>query len=105
MPITSSKSTAGPLVAAARSENFNITIPDAATPDDIGAYPQQLKRSMSTLMSFSFAFTAVGVISSLTALFPTSLSTGGAGVLFWSWITASISTLLTGLSMGGKAYT
>lgn len=65
-------------------------------------------------MSLAFNFTAVAVISSISSLYPTALAYGGPLVLFWSWIAASILTIVTAHSMaeissaypsaGGVAY-
>ena len=50
-------------------------------------------------MNFSFTFTSVAVISSITVTFGTGLLTGGPAVLIWSWIGASFFTIMVGLSL------
>ncbi|KAI8907403.1 amino acid/polyamine transporter I [Gorgonomyces haynaldii] len=62
-------------------------------------YKQELYRTMSTIMSFAFAFTAVAVVTSITSLYPTAIATGGPAVVIWSWLGGSVLTILTGLSM------
>jgi amino acid transporter len=50
-------------------------------------------------MNFSFCFTAVAVISSITLLFEYGLATGGPIVMVWGWIIGSIFSNIVGLSM------
>ena len=73
---------------------------DAKDLESMG-YKQELARTLGTAMSFSFAYVAVGVIVSLTALYPSSILQGGPGVSIWSWIVVSIFSILTGLCMAG----
>ena len=54
---------------------------------------------MNILMNLSTSFTAVAVISSIMALYPTFIATGGPGVVLWSWIGVSILTCFSGLSL------
>ncbi|KAJ2984583.1 hypothetical protein HDV02_001044, partial [Globomyces sp. JEL0801] len=49
---------------------------DEAVLNQMG-YKQELYRGFSSLMNFSFCFTAVAVVSSLSGLFPTAMATGG----------------------------
>ena len=62
-------------------------------------YKAELYRGFNSFMAFSFCFTAVAVISSITVTFGTGLATGGPAVLIWGWIIGSFFTLLVGLSM------
>lgn len=62
-------------------------------------YTQELYRGFSSLMSFTFSFTAVNVFASISIGFSYTLSTGGSGVAIWSWIIGSIFTILIGLSL------
>ena len=62
-------------------------------------YKQELYRGFSAFMSFSFCFTAVAVVSSLTGLFTYALETGGPVVIVWSWILGSILTIIVTLNM------
>ena len=62
-------------------------------------YKQELYRGFSAFMNFSFCFTAVAVISSVTILFPYGLATGGPVVMVWGWIIGSFFTMFVGLSM------
>ena len=50
-------------------------------------------------MNFSFCFTAVAVISSVTILSPYGLATGGPVVMVWGWIIGTFFTMFVGLSM------
>lgn len=51
-------------------------------------------------MSFTFCFTAVSVLSSMSILFSYGLNTGGPVVMIWGWIITSLVTILIGMSMG-----
>ncbi len=62
-------------------------------------YTQELYRGFSPLMSFAFCFTAVSVLPSISLGFNFTLNTGGSGVAIWSWVIASIFTILIGLSL------
>ena len=62
-------------------------------------YKQELYRGFSAFMNFSFCFTAVAVISSVTILFPYGLATGGPVVMVWGWIIGTFFTMFVGLSM------
>lgn len=62
-------------------------------------YKQELFRGFNAFMSFSFCFTAVSVISSISILFPFGLVTGGPVVMTWGWVVGSFFTMLIGLSM------
>ncbi len=62
-------------------------------------YKQELYRGFSAFMSFSFCFTAVAVISSITGLFTTAMATGGPAVIMWSWIIGSVLTIIVTLSL------
>ncbi|CAF0892591.1 unnamed protein product [Adineta steineri] len=62
-------------------------------------YTQELYRGFSPLMSFAFCFTAVNVLASISIGLTYSLTTGGSGVTFWSWIIGSVFTILVGLSL------
>lgn len=80
---------------------MSITEPD--TEDDrilarLG-YKAELYRSFSSFMNFSFTFTAVAVVSSVTVMFPYGLLTGGPVVMIWGWVVGSLFTNIVGLSM------
>ncbi len=62
-------------------------------------YANELYKGFNTLMSFSFCFTTVSVISCLSGLFITAIKTGGPVVLFWSWIVSSIFSISVGAVM------
>ena len=51
-------------------------------------------------MSFSFCFTNVAVISSLSLLVSFGLTTGGPVIMIFGWILVSILTMIVGASMG-----
>ena len=63
-------------------------------------YKQELYRGFNAFMSFSFCFTAVGVVGSIAGLFPTAMITGGPAVFVWSWIVVSCMTVINALAMG-----
>lgn len=67
--------------------------------DQVLGYKQELFRGFNSFMSFAFNFTAVAVISSISSLFPTALAYGGPAVVLWSWIGASVFTIICGYSM------
>jgi amino acid transporter len=62
-------------------------------------YKQELRRGLNGLMSFSFCFTTVAVLSSISILYGYGLGTGGPAVLIWGWIITSVMTILIGCSM------
>lgn len=51
-------------------------------------------------MSFSFCYSAVAVISSLTIVINFGLATGGPVVMVWGWLITSFFTMLVGSAMG-----
>ena len=51
-------------------------------------------------MSFSFCFTAVSVITSISLMFTYGIATGGPVLMTWSWVVCSILTTTVGLSLG-----
>ena len=51
-------------------------------------------------MSFSFCFSTVAVITSLSVVINYGLTTGGPVVMVWGWIISCIFTLLIGASLG-----
>jgi amino acid transporter len=51
-------------------------------------------------MSFTFCFTAVSVITSISLAFTYGIETGGPVVIVWGWIICSCFTIIVGLSMG-----
>ncbi|CAF5051306.1 unnamed protein product [Rotaria magnacalcarata] len=61
-------------------------------------YKQELYRGFAPFMSFTFCFTAVNVLASLTIGFSLSLATGGSAIAIWSWFVSSIFTILVGFS-------
>jgi len=65
---------------------------------DLG-YKPELFRGFGCLMNFTFCFTAVAVISSISGLFPTAILTGGPAIIMWSWIVVSVFTVLVALSL------
>lgn len=62
-------------------------------------YKQELKRGFSTLMSVSFCFTAVAVLSSTSMLFSFGLQTGGPAAIIFGWVVTSVFSILTGLAL------
>jgi amino acid transporter len=62
-------------------------------------YKQELRRGFSSFMSFSFCFTAVNVLTSISIGFTYTLTSGGSGIAIWSWIIGSVFTILVGLSL------
>ena len=56
-------------------------------------------------MNFSFCFTAVAIVSSISVLFDYGLNTGGPAVIIWGWIIASAFTLCIGMSLAEIAAT
>ncbi|KAI8893532.1 amino acid/polyamine transporter I [Globomyces pollinis-pini] len=71
---------------------------DEAVLNQMG-YKQELYRGFSSLMNFSFCFTAVAVVSSLSGLFPTAMATGGPVVIIWSWIVGSLLTYVVAANL------
>jgi amino acid transporter len=63
-------------------------------------YEQVFNRSLSTLTSFSFCFTAVSVIPSLSGLFPTAMIQGGPVILVIGWIIGGLMSVLISASLG-----
>ncbi|CAF3691202.1 unnamed protein product [Adineta steineri] len=62
-------------------------------------YTQELYRGFSPFMSFTFCFTAVNILTSISLGFHYTLNTGGSGVAIWSWIIGSLFTILVGCSL------
>eukprot|EP00455_Lapot_gusevi_P044400 TRINITY_DN553_c0_g2_i6.p1 TRINITY_DN553_c0_g2~~TRINITY_DN553_c0_g2_i6.p1 ORF type:complete len:382 (+),score=64.56 TRINITY_DN553_c0_g2_i6:133-1278(+) len=62
-------------------------------------YKQELYRGFNAFMSFSFCFTAVACVSSISILFNYGLATGGPAVMVWGWVIASFFTMLVGAAM------
>lgn len=62
-------------------------------------YKQELYRGFTGFMNFSFCFTAVSVISSISILFSYGLTIGGPVVMVWGWVIGSFFSILVGLSM------
>ena len=62
-------------------------------------YLQELYRGFSPLMSFTYCLTAVNVLASISLGFTFTLTTGGSAVAIYSWIVASVFTILVGLSL------
>ena len=62
-------------------------------------YKAELHRGFNWFMNFSFCFTAVAIISSITLLFGYGLTTGGPAVMVWGWIIGSVFSNIIGLSM------
>ena len=62
-------------------------------------YVQELYRGMSPFMSFTFCFTAMHVLASISLGFTSTLITGGSAVALYSWIIGSIFTIFIGLSL------
>lgn len=62
-------------------------------------YRAVLSRGFNGLMNFSFCFTAVAVISSITGTYTYGLATGGPAVIINGWIICSVFTILIGSIM------
>ena len=65
---------------------------------DMG-YKQELRRGFNGLMSFSFCYTAVAVLSSISLLYGYGLQTGGPAVMMWGWLITSVMTICIGCSL------
>lgn len=85
-----------------------VTLDNETTVGEVGSdreimermgYKQELFRGFDGFMSFSFCFTAVGLLVSVSGLFGTAMATGGPVVLVWSWIIGSIATIIVGASL------
>jgi amino acid transporter len=50
-------------------------------------------------MLFSFNYSCVAVVSSISVVFGFGLATGGPVVMTWSWLVGGFFTLMVGLSM------
>eukprot|EP00456_Euglypha_rotunda_P050859 TRINITY_DN40995_c0_g1_i4.p1 TRINITY_DN40995_c0_g1~~TRINITY_DN40995_c0_g1_i4.p1 ORF type:complete len:140 (-),score=25.45 TRINITY_DN40995_c0_g1_i4:10-381(-) len=72
-------------------------------PDDLVlrkmGYKQELLRGFSGFMSFSFCFTAVSCISSISIGYSYGAATGGWAVMVWGWVIGSFFTIIVGLCM------
>eukprot|EP00347_Sterkiella_histriomuscorum_P006675 403351864 len=66
--------------------------------ENIG-YKQELYRGFNSFMSFSFCFSSIAVISSLSLVINYGLETGGPAVMVWGWIISCLFTLIVGLSL------
>lgn len=51
-------------------------------------YRHELSRGFTRLSSFSFCYTSVAVLASLSMLYSYGLSTGGPAVMVWGWVSA-----------------
>lgn len=49
-------------------------------------YRHELSRGFTQLSSFSFCYTSVAVLASLSMLYSYGLSTGGPAVMVWGWV-------------------
>lgn len=67
--------------------------------DDAKPGHPQLYRGFSSLMSFAFCFTVVGIIPSISIGFDSVLEIGGSAEMVWSWIVCSVFITISGLSM------
>jgi hypothetical protein len=56
-------------------------------------YKQELLRGINGFMAFSFCFTAVSVISSLSLVLDFGLRTGGPVMMTWGWLIGSLFTI------------
>ena len=72
---------------------------------DMNASNILINSGFNGIMAFSFCFTSVAVVTSVTALFIEGLATGGPAVLIWSWLGGSFFTICTCLSLGEIAST
>ena len=62
-------------------------------------YTQVLYRGFNAFMNWSFCYTSVAVMASISVTINTALFTGGSAVIIYSWLIGSFFTILTGLSM------
>lgn len=63
-------------------------------------YKSELFIGFNSFMSFSFCFSSVAVITSLSFVINYGLVTGGPAVMVWGWIIASFLTLIIGATLG-----
>ena len=61
----------------------------------LSAQKETLNRSLSGLMAFTFCFTVVSVFPSVSIGLDFGVSTGGSGVIIWSWIIGSTFNILS----------
>jgi amino acid transporter len=62
-------------------------------------YEQELKRGFSSLMAFTFCFTAVSVLPSIAGLYSTAMTQGGPAVLIFTWIIGGLGTIIAASSL------
>jgi hypothetical protein len=53
-------------------------------------YKQNLYRGFNALSSFSFCFTSVAVLSSISVSWTSYVGVGGPSVLIWGWVGSTI---------------
>jgi len=75
-----------------------IDFNDRATLESFG-YKQELNRELNLFMNFSFGFSEVSVIASLSAILTYGLMTGGPVIIIWGWIITFIFTLIVVLCL------
>lgn len=66
-------------------------------------YDQELYRGFSPLAAFSFCFTCVSVIPSLSQGLINAIAIGGPAETIWAWLVGSFFSILTGLAMAELA--
>ncbi|CAH9062146.1 unnamed protein product [Cuscuta epithymum] len=62
-------------------------------------YKQELKRDLSVLSNFAFAFSVVSVLTGLNTLYSNGLNSGGPISFIYGWLIVGTLTMIVGLSM------
>ena len=62
-------------------------------------YAQSLYRGLNSFASFAFNFTSVGVLTSLSVGFASSMASGGPAVILWGWVICSCFTVCTAIAL------
>ena len=88
----------------AKKNPMTESLSSLGTADDINClvsmgYVQDLYRGFGAFMSFSFCFTAVSVIPSISVGIGSGLMVGGPAEVIWAWIVGSIFCIIAGASM------
>lgn len=55
-----------------------------------------MAKEVSPFMSLAFVFSSIGATGSLIAYFDFAMKTGGPMVIFWGWISVSLTLMITG---------
>jgi hypothetical protein len=63
-------------------------------------YSHELSRGLNCLSSFSFNYTSVAALASMSILYSYGLATGGPAVMVWGWLITSVMTVMAGAALG-----